>query len=165
MIETLLGRAMWAAGLRYRKQYGRVPGRPDFVIVRCKIAVFCDSSFWHGRNWTRAAKAIKSNREFWIPKIERNIARDKAVNRALRQRGWRVLRFWDDEIIAKAAQCAGRILDAANEAKKDQRRDRDSGDRLLLRRRRHDQRFDKGGVARLGGRGQRASVRENVPPK
>lgn len=117
-IEALLGRAMWAAGLRYRKQYSHVPGRPDFAIVHSKIAVFCDSAFWHGRNWTEAAKTIKSNRGFWIPKIERNIARDKAVNRALRARGWAVLRFWDDQIIAKAPQCAKRVLNATNEAKK-----------------------------------------------
>ena len=149
-IEIRLGRAMWAAGLRCRKQSSAVPGKPDFVIVRSKIAVFCDSSFWHGRNWAKAAQAIKSNRGFWIPKIERNIARDKAVNRALRELGWRVLRFWDFQIVGGAEQCAQRVLDAVNEKQKNARQARNRRSGFRLRRGGYDERPDKGRHARSG---------------
>jgi DNA mismatch endonuclease, patch repair protein len=111
-IERLLGKAMWAVGIRYRKQYSRVPGKPDFVIVKAKLAVFCDSAFWHGRGWPEAARQLKSNREFWVPKIERNIARDKEVGVMLRRRGWRVIRFWDDRIKRDAPGCALRVVAA-----------------------------------------------------
>lgn len=166
VIESRLGRAMWATGLRYRKQYVKMPGRPDFVIVRSKIAVFCDSSFWHGRNWPRAAQAIKSNREFWIPKIERNIARDKAVNRALRELGWKVLRFWDDQIFGGAERCAQRVLDAVNKSQKyGARQTRSPGRGFLLRRGRHDERPDKSRHTRPGRRRQRVPLRGHLSAK
>lgn len=110
LIELELGKALWALGLRYRKQYARVAGKPDFAIVFARVAVFCDSSFWHGRDWPNSAAAIKSNRRFWIPKIERTIARDREVNRALRQLGWLVLRFWDTQILKNPERCAQRVL-------------------------------------------------------
>jgi DNA mismatch endonuclease, patch repair protein len=111
LIERTLGQAMWSAGVRYRKQYHRLPGCPDFVVVRSKLAIFCDSSFWHGRNWRRASCQIKTNRQFWIPKIEGNMRRDKSVNRQLKALGWTVLRFWDDEILRDTGQCVDRVLD------------------------------------------------------
>jgi DNA mismatch endonuclease (patch repair protein) len=111
-IERLLGQALWAAGIRYRKQYNRIPGKPDFVVVRAKVAVFCDSSFWHGRGWPESACQLKSNREFWLPKITRNIARDRQVGQMLKRMGWRVMRFWDDRIKRDAAGCASRVVAA-----------------------------------------------------
>ena len=113
-IERMLGAAMWAAGIRYRKQYSKVPGRPDFAVVGKKVAIFCDSSFWHGRNWPDAAADIKSNREFWISKIERNIRRDKVVNEQLTEMGWRALRFWDDEITTRPDACVDIVLRAVS---------------------------------------------------
>lgn len=113
LIERTLGKALWERGLRYRKQYRTIPGRPDFAIVRAKIAIFCDSAFWHGRDWPRAASEIKTNRKFWIPKIERNIARDKEVDKTLRQLGWLVLRFWDDEILRNTNACVRKVERAA----------------------------------------------------
>src|SRR6185437_8453098 len=104
-IETVLSRAMWAAGIRYRRQYRKLPGRPDFVIVWAKIAIFCDSSFWHGQNWPISASEFRTNREFWIPKIERNIHRDAEVNASLAHLGWSVYRFWDDEILKRTDKC------------------------------------------------------------
>jgi len=105
-IERVLGSSMHYTGLRYRKQY-RVEGRPDFAFPKEKTAVFCDSSFWHGRNWQRGAKQlIKTNRRFWWKKIERNIQRDKEVNGILEKEGWVVLRFWDDDIIGNPRKCA-----------------------------------------------------------
>ena len=112
MIEKELGKALWALGLRYRKQYSKVAGRPDFAIVFARISVFCDSTFWHGRDWPDSAAAIKTNRDFWIPKIERTVARDKEVNRSLRQLGWLVLRFWDSQILKNPERCAKRVLSA-----------------------------------------------------
>ena len=120
-IELMLGRALWAAGIRYRKQYRGVTGKPDFAIVGVKIAVFCDSSFWHGRGWPAAASAFRTNREFWLPKIERNIARDRAVNIELRARGWLVLRFWDTQIASSTDRCVARVLRAIAKRKKDEK--------------------------------------------
>lgn len=114
LIEQKLGKALWAAGIRYRKQYKKLIGKPDFVVVWAKIAIFCDSSFWHGRNWSTAQMAIKTNKDFWIPKIESNIMRDEKVNAALTQLGWRVFRFWDKDIHTDAARCASIIVDAIN---------------------------------------------------
>jgi DNA mismatch endonuclease (patch repair protein) len=115
MIERKLGKALWAAGVRYRKQYKKLIGKPDFVVVWAKIAIFCDSSFWHGRNWATAQMAIKTNKDYWIPKIESNIMRDEQVNAALTQLGWRVFRFWDEDIHTDAAHCASMIVDAIKE--------------------------------------------------
>lgn len=100
---------MWKEGLRYRKQYKRLPGRPDFVFVSARVAVFCDSSFWHGRHWETRRDDFKSNRDFWWPKIERNIARDLFVNAELEQLGWAVLRFWDDDISRAPDKCARKV--------------------------------------------------------
>lgn len=108
-IERILGTALWSAGIRYRKQYGKVPGRPDFAIVHANIAIFCDSSFWHGRGWPTAAKEFKRNKNFWIAKISGNIARDREVNRQLKRFGWTVFRFWDDDILQNTDRCVSRV--------------------------------------------------------
>lgn len=108
-IECVLGKAMWSAGIRYRKQYKRLPGCPDFAVRGARVAIFCDSAFWHGRGWPEAADEIKSNRAFWIAKIEGNIARDRAVTVALRKMKWRVLRFWDDDILRSTERCVRRV--------------------------------------------------------
>ena len=115
VIERELGKALWAAGVRYRKQYKKLVGKPDFVVVCAKIAIFCDSSFWHGRNWAETQMTIKSNKSFWIPKIESNISRDHQVNAALTKLGWQVFRFWDEDIHDDAARCASVVVDAIGE--------------------------------------------------
>lgn len=112
VIERTLGKALWAAGVRYRKQYRRVPGRPDFAVPSARVAIFCDSSFWHGRGWPAAASAFRSNREFWLPKIERNIRRDIEVNQLLKDLDWIVLRFWDDDILRRTEACVDAVLGA-----------------------------------------------------
>lgn len=108
-IERTLGLALWAAGIRYRKQYKKAMGRPDFTIVHAKVAVFCDSSFWHGRYWPRAIKDFKRHRDFWVTKIRGNIARDRVVNRQLARDGWKVIRFWDDDILFNTERCVMRV--------------------------------------------------------
>jgi DNA mismatch endonuclease Vsr len=108
-IEQKLGKALWSTSLRYRKQHSKLPGKPDFVLVKHKIAIFCDSHFWHGYQWEKRKKDHKSNKEFWYKKIERNIERDKEVNELLSQMGWIVIRFWEHEIKADVEKCVERV--------------------------------------------------------
>ena len=78
-IEILLRKELWRRGFRYQKNSKKVFGKPDIVFIGKKIAVFCDSEFWHGHDWENRKSDFKSNQDFWIPKIERNILRDKEV--------------------------------------------------------------------------------------
>ena len=117
-IEVLLRKELWSRGLRYRKNVNRIYGKPDIVFIGKKIAVFCDSEFWHGYDWDNKKQEIKSRREFWIPKIERNMQRDLEVNEKLRSEGWIVLRFWGREITNHTEQCADQIEHALNCRKK-----------------------------------------------
>ena len=105
-IEVLLRKELWARGLRYRKNVNRIYGKPDIVFIGKKVAVFCDSEFWHGYNWEERKKDFKSHQEFWIPKIERNMERDAEVTAKLESEGWTVIRFWGNEIKKNTAQCA-----------------------------------------------------------
>ena len=105
-IERLLRNELWKRGLRYRKNVKNIIGKPDIVFIRKKVAVFCDSEFWHGYNWEERKEDIKTRREFWIPKIERNIQRDLEVNAALTEAGWTVLRFWGKDIKKHCSECA-----------------------------------------------------------
>ena len=108
-IELMLRRELWARGLRYTKNDKRVTGKPDIVFSKKKVAVFCDSEFWHGHNWEIKQNDIKSNRDFWISKIERNMERDAEVNRSLSMEGWTVIRFWGKEIKTDVKDCADRV--------------------------------------------------------
>ena len=113
-IEVLLRKELWSRGLRYRKNVNRIYGKPDIVFIGKKIAVFCDSEFWHGYNWEERKKDFKSHQEFWIPKIERNMERDAEVTAKLESDGWTVLRFWGNEIKKNTAQCADIIEKAVH---------------------------------------------------
>ena len=113
-IELLLRQELWSRGLRYRKNVNRIYGKPDIVFIGKKIAVFCDSEFWHGYNWEERKKDFKSHQEFWIPKIERNIERDVEVTAKLESEGWTVIRFWGNEIKKNTAQCADIIEKAVH---------------------------------------------------
>ena len=104
-IELKLRRALWHAGFRYRKNLRSVFGCPDIVFLRLKIAVFCDSEFWHGCDWENRKHDFKSRQEFWIPKIERNMARDREVNEHLAAEGWTVLRFFGKQIKKNVDDC------------------------------------------------------------
>lgn len=110
-IEQLLGKAMWSIGLRYRKNDKTVFGKPDFVFKGKKIAVFCDSEFWHGKYLLEQKYIPKSNSEYWIPKLERNIERDKQVNTELESAGWTVIRFWEKDIRKNVEECAKKVFD------------------------------------------------------
>ena len=105
-IEIALRKELWSRGLRYQKNVTSIFGKPDLVFKGKKVAVFCDSEFWHGYNWEERKKDFKSHQEFWIPKIERNMERDKEVTEELQKQGWTVLRFWGKEIKKNAGGCA-----------------------------------------------------------
>lgn len=108
-IELLLRRALWGRGIRYRKNVKSVFGHPDIVFLEKKVAVFCDSEFWHGYDWENRKNDFKTNKDFWIPKIERNMQRDIEVTKRLTDDGWMVLRFWGEEIKKSPEACAARI--------------------------------------------------------
>lgn len=111
-IELMLRKALWHEGIRYRKNHKKLPGKPDIAITKYRIAVFCDSDYWHGYDWENRQAQIKSNREYWIPKIERNMERDRQVNGELAEAGWMVLRFWEWQIRRQLDVCVNVIVDA-----------------------------------------------------
>ena len=108
--EQLLKKALWHSGLRYRSNRRRLPGKPDIAFIKYKLVVFIDGSFWHGHDWETRKKQIQSNRAFWIPKIERNMQRDREINQYYLSKGWKVLRFWDFEIKKELGVCVRKVL-------------------------------------------------------
>ena len=110
--ELLLRSELWKRGLRYRKNYKKLVGKPDIVFVGKKIAIFVDGKMWHGYDWENQKNDFKSHRDFWIPKIERNIERDKEVTEQLHSDGWTVLRFWDFDIRKNLSTYVSKILDS-----------------------------------------------------
>ena len=113
-IEIALRKELWQRGLRYRKNVKSIYGKPDIAFIGKKIAVFCDSEFWHGYAWIIAQDDFLSRRDYWLPKIERNMQRDIEVNEKLRSEGWIVLRFWGREIKKNVSGCADIIQQAWN---------------------------------------------------
>lgn len=107
--EIILRKALWNEGIRYRKENKGITGNPDIVIKKYKLAIFIDGEFWHGFNWKEKKKKIKSNREYWIKKIEKNIARNKLNNQLLKEQNWIVLRFWEHEIKRDLKKCVEKV--------------------------------------------------------
>ena len=110
-IESCLRKALWRDGIRYKKNYKILPGKPDIVITKHKIAIFCDGEYWHGKDWEIKKAKIHSNKEYWISKIERNMRRDIETNRLLRNMGWEVLRFWGNDIGKNVGACVESVKD------------------------------------------------------
>ncbi len=108
--ELLFRKALWAAGYRYRIDYKKLIGKPDIVLKKYKTVIFIDGEFWHGYNWEERKEKIKTNREFWIPKIERNLQRDREVNIAFETKGYKVFRFWEKEIKKELDKCLDRVI-------------------------------------------------------
>lgn len=106
-IEIILRKALWRKGYRYRKNYSKLPGKPDIVMPKYKIVIFCDGEFFHGKDWNSLKKKLKNsnNGEFWINKISRNRERDDEINKRLSFEGWTVLRFWGEEIKKHTDEC------------------------------------------------------------
>jgi DNA mismatch endonuclease (patch repair protein) len=108
-IEKVLKEALIRNGLTDFEMYYGIIGKPDFVFVKEKVAIFCDSLFWHGKK-----NIPQTNREYWIAKFQRNIRRDEVVTRTLKKEGWVVVRFYDNEILKDADKCAKRISKILN---------------------------------------------------
>lgn len=109
--ERLLRSELWRLGLRFRKNVSSLPGKPDVVFRRERVAVFCDGDFWHGKNWEARRRKLRkgSNSKYWVAKIQSNIDRDRSDNRKLERLGWRVVRVWESQILADPANHARRV--------------------------------------------------------
>ena len=106
-IEVKLRKELWHKGYRYRKNYKKLPGSPDIALTKHKIAIFCDSEFFHGKDWEvlKARLEKGSNPEYWIKKIERNMERDSKNDKELLFLGWTVIHFWGSEIQKNIEEC------------------------------------------------------------
>lgn len=116
-IEVLLRKTLWHEGIRYRKNIKTLPGKPDIAITKYKIAIFCDGELWHGKDWNTKKETIKTNRNYWIPKIEKNIARDNKNEKELENMGWAVIRFWGRKIKKNLIDCVNEIREIIYERK------------------------------------------------
>ena len=99
-IEVVLRKRLWHDGYRYRKNYKKLPGSPDIAITKQKIAVFCDSEFFHGKDWDLLKARLErgKNPQYWIRHIEENMERDRRVDKELETLDWTVIRFWGNDI-------------------------------------------------------------------
>lgn len=106
-IELVLRKELWKRGYRYRKNYKKIPGSPDIALTKYKIAIFCDSEFFHGKDWEVLRPKLEKgkNPDYWIPKIERNMERDREKDKALLFAGWTVVHFWGKEILKNTDEC------------------------------------------------------------
>lgn len=109
--EIALAKALWKRGFRYRKNYKKLPGSPDIAVLRSHIAIFVDGEFWHGKDWENRKEKLKSNREYWIAKIEENIARDKRNDNMLTDLGWIPIHFWEKEVNKELESCVSRVME------------------------------------------------------
>lgn len=117
--EVQLRKALYALGYRYRINVKKLPGKPDIVFRKYKVAVFVDGEFWHGHNWAHRKKKLKANRGFWIPKIERNMQRDQEVNQALHKAGWTVIRLWEQQVKKELGACLNEVTNSLRIAQTD----------------------------------------------
>ncbi|MDR0648981.1 MAG: very short patch repair endonuclease [Synergistaceae bacterium] len=111
-IELTLRKRLWREGIRYRKNYRKLPGSPDIAITKYQVAIFCDGEFWHGKGWETKRPKIRSNPEYWTHKIERNMRRDSDTDRKLQRMGWSVLRFWGADIEKDLDACVEEVKEA-----------------------------------------------------
>ena len=109
--ECTFAKALWHKGYRYRRNDKRLPGSPDIAILKHRIAIFVDGEFWHGKDWASRKERLVRNREYWIEKIEENIARDQRNDQALLQLGWTPIHFWEKEVLKKLPTCVAVIDD------------------------------------------------------
>jgi DNA mismatch endonuclease (patch repair protein) len=107
--EILLQKLLRKEKIRFKKNCSALAGKPDIAFIDRKLVVFVDGEFWHGYCWEAKKKKIRANRAYWLPKIEKNILRDKQNNKKLKKEGWRVLRFWQQQIIRDPLKCLTKI--------------------------------------------------------
>lgn len=106
-IEIALRKAIWKRGYRYRKNYKQLPGSPDICLTKYKIAIFCDSEFFHGKDWDVLKPKVENgnNGAYWSKKIQDNMARDCEIDKKLLFMGWTVIHFWGKDILKKTDEC------------------------------------------------------------
>lgn len=109
--ETVLAKRLWHEGYRYRRNYKKLPGSPDIALTTYRVAVFVDGEFWHGENWEERKAKLKHNREYWIEKIEENMARDKRVDGQLQEMGWTTVHFWEKQVLKHTDECLQVVLE------------------------------------------------------
>jgi len=107
--EMILRKELTKLGLRYRLHSANLPGKPDLVLNKFKLVIFIHGEFWHGFEWKKKKPRIKSNRDYWIPKIERTIERDKENVKKLNELGFVVFRFWEQQIKKDLDSCVRQI--------------------------------------------------------
>jgi len=115
--ELILRKSLSSLGLRFRLHGKGIYGKPDIYIKKYKLAIFVDSDFWHGKLYREGKAVPKSNQEYWIPKLERNIQRDIEVNMELKNNGWTVMRFWESNIKKDVDQIADMIFEKISQLK------------------------------------------------
>lgn len=109
--ETILAKRLWHEGYRYRRNYKKLPGSPDIALTTYRVAVFVDGEFWHGENWEERKSKLKHNHEYWIEKIEENMARDKRVDGRLQDMGWTTVHFWEKQVLKHTDECLQVVLE------------------------------------------------------
>ena len=107
--EVLLAKALWHRGYRYRKNDKRLPGSPDIAVLKHRIAVFVDGEFWHGKDWQTRKDRLNRNREYWIEKIQENMARERRDDELLAQAGWTPIHFWEKDVLKDPEGCASAL--------------------------------------------------------
>lgn len=118
--EVVLRKALWNQGYRYRKNYAKLPGKPDICLTKQHICIFIDGEFWHGKGFNGEFKSKKyrslkdqlehsNNSSYWLGKIEKNMARDQKVNEQLKDMGWKVIRFWADDAMHRTGLCIAKL--------------------------------------------------------
>lgn len=109
--ETILAKRLWHEGYRYRRNYKKLPGSPDIALTTYRVAVFVGGEFWHGENWEERKSKLKHNHEYWIEKIEENMARDKRVDGQLQDMGWTTVHFWEKQVLKHTDECLQVVLE------------------------------------------------------
>lgn len=108
--EVMLAKSLWHKGYRYRLNYKELPGSPDIALTKYRIAIFIDGEFWHGKDFEQRKTKLKSNKEYWIEKIQENIDRDLRNDILLKQNDWFVLHFWSKDVTNYCEQCIDEII-------------------------------------------------------
>ena len=114
-VESILAKALWHKGYRYRLNYKKLPGAPDIALTKYKIAIFVDGEFWHGKDFEKTKDKLKNNKDYWIEKIEENIQRDIKIDGLLRNMDWTPLHFWSNDVKKYLGFCISEIEDTIHE--------------------------------------------------
>lgn len=132
--ELSLRTALHRAGYRYRLHARDLPGQPDIVFRSERLVVFVDGDFWHGNAWrvrglTALSELFPTRTDWWVAKIERNIARDREVEATLRKSGWAVVRVWESDVLVRCDELVECIVALLNARRREQHHDRSSARR------------------------------------